>query len=101
MPGRSETKRNGTVLLTVLEPSVRELALAALGACGYTVLDAGPQPLLALRFAQEHAAPIDLAGRRGAPADERNVAGGAVDAGKARRQGLTRSNWLGAEAYGS
>ncbi len=34
--------------------------LAALGACGYTVLDAGPQPLLALRFAQEHAAPIDL-----------------------------------------
>jgi hypothetical protein len=24
------------------------------------VLDAGPQPLLALRFAQEHPAPIDL-----------------------------------------
>jgi len=60
VPRRSETRRSGTVLLAVLEPSVRELALAALGACGYTVLDAGPQPLLALRFAQEHAAPIDL-----------------------------------------
>jgi CheY-like chemotaxis protein len=56
----SEIRRDGTVLLAVLDPGVRELALAALGACGYTVLDAGPQPLLALRFAQEHAAPIDL-----------------------------------------
>ena len=55
-----EIKRDGTVLLAVGDPGVRELALAALGACGYTVLDAGPQPLLALRFAQEHAAPIDL-----------------------------------------
>jgi len=56
----SEIRRDGTVLLAVSDPGVRELALAALGACGYTVLDAGPQPLLALRFAQEHAAPIDL-----------------------------------------
>jgi len=56
----SEIRRDGTVLLAVSDPRVRELALAALGACGYTVLDAGPQPLLALRFAQEHAAPIDL-----------------------------------------
>jgi CheY-like chemotaxis protein len=55
-----EIKRDGTVLLAVSDPGVRELALAALGACGYTVLDAGPQPLVALRFAQEHAAPIDL-----------------------------------------
>jgi len=58
--GPSEIRRDGTVLLAVSDPGVRELALAALGACGYTVLDAGPQPLLALRFAQEHAAPIDL-----------------------------------------
>lgn len=56
----SEIRRDGTVLLAVSDPGVRELALAALGACGYTVLDAGPQPLLALRFAQEHAAAIDL-----------------------------------------
>jgi len=56
----SEIRRDGTVLLAVRDPGVRELALAALGACGYTVLDAGPQPLLALRFAQDHAAPIDL-----------------------------------------
>ena len=55
-----EIRRDGTVLLAVSDPGVRELALAALGACGYTVLDAGPQPLLALRFAQDHAAPIDL-----------------------------------------
>ena len=56
----SEIRRGGTVLLAVTDPGVRELALAALGTCGYTVLDAGPQPLLALRFAQEHVAPIDL-----------------------------------------
>jgi CheY-like chemotaxis protein len=56
----SETSRGGTVLLAVMDPTVRELALAALGAPGYTVLDAGPQPLLALRFSQEHSAPIDL-----------------------------------------
>jgi CheY-like chemotaxis protein len=56
----SEIRRGGTVLLAVKEPGVRELALAVLGAFGYTVLDAGPQPLLALRFAEEHVAPIDL-----------------------------------------
>ncbi len=56
----SEIRRDGTVLLAVSDPGVRELARTALGACGYTVLDAGPQPLLALRFAQEHATPIDL-----------------------------------------
>jgi CheY-like chemotaxis protein len=56
----SEIRRGGTVLLAVKDPGVRELALAGLSACGHTVLDAGPQPLLALRFAQEHTAPIDL-----------------------------------------
>jgi CheY-like chemotaxis protein len=60
VPRPSEIRRGGTVLLAVKDLGVRELALAALGACGYTVLDAGPQALLALRFAQEHAAPIDL-----------------------------------------
>ena len=56
----SEIRRDGTVLLAVTDPGVRELALSALGARGHTVLDAGPQPLVALRFAQEHAAPIHL-----------------------------------------
>ena len=56
----SEIRRDGTVLLAVMDPGVRELALTALGACGYTVLDAGPQPLLAMRFAEEHSGPIDL-----------------------------------------
>lgn len=56
----SETRRGGTVLLAVMDPDVREVALAALGARGYTVLDAGPQPLLAMRFAEEHSGPIDL-----------------------------------------
>jgi CheY-like chemotaxis protein len=56
----SDIRRGGTVLLAVMDPGVRELALAALGPRGYTVLDAGPQPLLALQFAQEHAASIDL-----------------------------------------
>jgi CheY-like chemotaxis protein len=55
-----ESKRDGTVLLAAIDPGLRELALAVLGGCGYTVLDAGPQPLLALRFAQEHAGSIDL-----------------------------------------
>jgi len=56
----STVKRGGTVLLAVMDPTLRDLALAALGAPDYTVLDAGPQPLLALRCAQEHSAPIDL-----------------------------------------
>ena len=56
----SEIRRDGTVLLAVTDPGMRELALSALGARGWTVLDAGPQPLVALRFAQEHAAPIHL-----------------------------------------
>jgi CheY-like chemotaxis protein len=56
----AEGKARRTVLLTAVDPAKRELAMAALDARGYTVLDAGPQPLLALRFAQEHPAPIDL-----------------------------------------
>jgi CheY-like chemotaxis protein len=55
-----EIRGDGTVLLAVVDPSLRQLALAALGESGYTVLDAGPQPLLALRFAQEHAGSIGL-----------------------------------------
>ena len=55
-----EVKAGRTVLLAAVDPAVRELIQAALDARGYTVLDAGPQPLLAVRFAKEHPAPIDL-----------------------------------------
>lgn len=56
----NEVRARGTVLLAAADPAVRELALAALSSRDYTLLDAGPQPLLALRFAQDHSAPIDL-----------------------------------------
>lgn len=47
-------KPAGAVLLATAEAGVRALALRALGASGQAVLDAGPQPLLALRLAEEH-----------------------------------------------
>ncbi len=56
----SEVRHDGTVLVAVTDPGLRALALAALGGSGYTVLDAGPQPLVALQLAQEHTSAIDL-----------------------------------------
>jgi hypothetical protein len=50
----------GTVLLATVDTGFRALALDALGRGGYTVLDAGSQPLLALRIAEEHRAAISL-----------------------------------------
>jgi hypothetical protein len=43
-----------------VDTGFRALALDALGRGGYTVLDAGSQPLLALRIAEEHRAAISL-----------------------------------------
>ena len=51
----------GTVLLAASEPGLRALAQDALTRAGYTVLDAGPQPLVALRMAEEHRSAITLA----------------------------------------
>lgn len=51
----------GTVLLVSAEAGVRALAQDALTRAGYTVLDAGPQPLLALRMAEDHRSAITLA----------------------------------------
>ena len=48
---------SGTVLLAA---GVHALAMAALERSGYTVLDAGPQPLVALRMAEEHRSAITL-----------------------------------------
>ncbi|HJV57048.1 MAG TPA: PilZ domain-containing protein [Methylomirabilota bacterium] len=51
----------GTVLLATADTGLRALALAGLERERYTVLDAGPQPLLALRMAEQHGSVITLA----------------------------------------
>jgi hypothetical protein len=43
-----------------VDAGFRALALETLGRSGYTVLDAGSQPLLALRIAEEHRDAITL-----------------------------------------
>lgn len=50
----------GAVLLATVDTSFRAIALDTLGRSGYTVLDAGSQPLLALRIAEEHRDTITL-----------------------------------------
>jgi len=50
----------GTVLVAVADVGVRTLVLEALGRSGHAVLDAGPQPLLALRIAEQHHSAIAL-----------------------------------------
>ena len=50
----------GAVLLATVDAGFRTLALDTLGRSGYTVLDAGSQPLLALRIAEEHRGAITL-----------------------------------------
>jgi hypothetical protein len=50
----------GAVLLATVDTGFRALALDALGRSGYTVLDAGSQPLLALRIAEEQRSAITL-----------------------------------------
>jgi DNA-binding response OmpR family regulator len=50
----------GSVLLATVDAGFRALALETLGRSGYTVLDAGSQPLLALRIAEEHRDAITL-----------------------------------------
>jgi CheY-like chemotaxis protein len=57
---RSAPRSAGTVLLASADMGLRALALEALGRAGYTVLDAGSQPLLALRMAEEHRGAISL-----------------------------------------
>ena len=50
----------GAVLLATVDTGFRAIALDTLGRSGYTVLDAGSQPLLALRIAEEHRDTITL-----------------------------------------
>jgi hypothetical protein len=53
-------KPAGAVLLATVDTGFRALALDTLERRGYTVLDAGSQPLLALRIAEEHRSTITL-----------------------------------------
>ena len=70
----------GAVLLATVDTEFRAIALDTLGRSGYTVLDAGSQPLLALRIAEEHRDTItlvliasDLRLMNGEPLDKRLV----------------------------
>lgn len=56
----SEPRPAGSVLLATVDTGFRALALDTLERSGYTVLDAGSQPLLALRIAEEHRGAITL-----------------------------------------
>lgn len=58
-PARS--KGSGTVLLATADNGLRTVAIAGLERGGYAVVDAGPQPLLALRMAEQHGSAITLA----------------------------------------
>ena len=50
----------GAVLLATVDTGFRATALDTLARSGYTVLDAGSQPLLALRIAEQHRGVITL-----------------------------------------
>jgi hypothetical protein len=61
-PARAQTPpTGGTVLLATVDMGLRALALETLGRSGFTVLDAGSQPLLALRIAEENRGAISVA----------------------------------------
>ena len=60
-PARAgQPRAAGSVLLATVDMGMRALALETLGRSGLTVLDAGSQPLLALRIAEEHREAISL-----------------------------------------
>lgn len=59
-PRSAAPVRTGTVLVAATDTGLRALIQEALRSHGFTVLDAGPQPLLALRLAEEHRSAIDL-----------------------------------------
>ena len=57
----SPTRPGGAILIAAADTGLRALAIAGLERGGFTVLDAGSQPLLALRMAEQHAGAIALA----------------------------------------
>jgi hypothetical protein len=60
-PAASPTRSGGSVLIAAYDTGLRALAIAGLERSGYAVLDAGSQPLLALRMAEQHGGAIALA----------------------------------------
>ena len=60
MPAPAPLAPGSAVLVAVADPSVRAMVLATMERSGHPVLDAGPQPLLALRMAEQNAAGIGL-----------------------------------------
>jgi hypothetical protein len=59
-PPQPKPRPAGVVLLATVDTGFRAIALDTLERSGYTVLDAGSQPLLALRIAEEHRDAITL-----------------------------------------
>jgi hypothetical protein len=55
------TRSGGSVLIAASDTGLRALAIAGLERSGYAVLDAGSQPLLALRMAEQHGGAIAVA----------------------------------------
>jgi hypothetical protein len=60
-PAPSSTRSGGTVLVAAADTGLRALAIAGLERGGYAVLDAGSQPLLALRMAEQDGGAIVVA----------------------------------------
>ncbi len=60
-PAPISTRSGGTVLVAAADTGLRALAIAGLERGGYAVLDAGSQPLLALRMAEQHGGAIVVA----------------------------------------
>ena len=60
LPPPPKPRPAGAVLLATVDTGFRAIALDTLARSGYTVLDAGSQPLLALRIAEEHRGVITL-----------------------------------------
>ena len=54
-------RSGGSVLIAASDTGLRALAIAGLERSGYAVLDAGSQPLLALRMAEQHGGAIAVA----------------------------------------
>jgi hypothetical protein len=59
-PSPGTPKRAGTVLVAIMDAGMRTQALEALRRAGHTALDPGPQPLVALRVADEHRSAIHV-----------------------------------------
>jgi hypothetical protein len=60
LPAPAPLEPGSAVLVAVADPSIRAMVLGTMERNGHPVLDAGPQPLLALRMAEQNAPGIGL-----------------------------------------